>query len=235
MLDLHCHVLPNLDDGPVDKSESLDLCRALVDDGITAVIATPHQLGRFDGLYDAGDIRKAVKEFRSQLASAGIELDVYPGAEIRVDERIIHLLSTDKVLTLVDNDRFVLLELLPDVMVNISGFLQELSGRGVVPIIAHPERHEYLGRNLKIIKKWLSLGARLQVTAASLVGDSGPFAEKFAWHLLERNWVSYIATDAHGLDVRRPAMTPAYNAISKRFGKYKADELCILNPKEVLK
>lgn len=232
--DLHCHCLPSLDDGPYDLAESLALCRALVDDGITTVIATPHQLGRFDGLYDAAEIRSAVKDFKSELTEAGIDLVVYPGAEVRIDERIINLLEEDKILTLADGGRFLLLELMPDIMIDISFLIEELNGRGITTIIAHPERCDYLARNLQTVSKWLEMGAKLQVTAASLAGNCGSFARDFGWNLLQRNWVSYIATDSHSLGIRRPAMKAAYDAISETFGRQRAEELCVLNPKEVL-
>jgi len=233
--DLHCHCLPSLDDGPYDLAESLVLCRALVDDGITAVIATPHQLGRFDGLYDAAEIRLRVTAFKSDLADAGIALDVFPGAEVRIDERIVSLLEEDKILTLADGGRFLLLELMPDIMIDISFLIEELNGRSITTIIAHPERCDYLGRNLQTVSKWLEMGAKLQVTAASLAGNCGSFARDFGWNLLERNWVSYIATDAHSLEIRRPAMKAAYDAISKTFGRQRAEELCVVNPKLILK
>lgn len=231
--DLHCHCLPSLDDGPVDTTESLAMCRALVADGITKVIATPHQLGRFDGLYEAGDIRSAVTDFKTQLADAGVPLEVLAGAEIRVDERIISLLEEDRILTLADGGRFLLLELMPDIMIDVSFLIDQLADRGVTTIIAHPERCEYLGRNLQVVSKWLDIGAKLQVTACSLIGQCGTFAKKFGWNLLERNWVSYIATDAHSLEIRRPAMKAAYDAISETFGRQRAEELCVINPDEV--
>lgn len=233
--DLHCHCLPGLDDGPYDQPESLALCRALVDDGITAVIAAPHQLGRFDGLYDAVDIRSRVTDFKSDLKEAGIDLVVYPGAEVRIDERIITFLEQDKILTLADAGRFLLLELMPDIMIDISFLIDDLNGRGITTIIAHPERCDYLGRNLQAVSKWLEMGAKLQLTAASLAGSCGTFARDFGWNLLQRNWVTYIATDSHSLEIRRPAMKAAYEAISETFGRQRAEELCVINPSEVLK
>ena len=87
-VDVHCHCLPGLDDGPEDMDQALTLCRALVAEGITRVIATPHQLGRFEGCFDAEQIHQAVRNLNAELIRSRIPLEVLPGAEIRVDERV---------------------------------------------------------------------------------------------------------------------------------------------------
>ena len=86
-VDIHCHCLPNLDDGPATMLESLGLCRALVDEGITTVIATPHQLGRFSECNEAAQVREAVSILNSELNRNNIDLDVKAGADVRVDDR----------------------------------------------------------------------------------------------------------------------------------------------------
>src|SRR5205823_5312387 len=110
-VDVHCHILAGVDDGPVGLDETLALCRALVRDGITNVIATPHQLGRFDGRNLPAEIRAAVAELQATLDSRRIPLRVAPGGEVRVDERIPELLRQDRILTLADNGKYLLLEL----------------------------------------------------------------------------------------------------------------------------
>src|SRR5437870_1213069 len=98
-VDVHCHCLPGLDDGPPTITDALNLCRALVEDGITAVTATPHQLGRYDGRNSAPEIRRAVIELRQALVEAHVPLHIEPGADVRVDERIPELLEQDIVMT----------------------------------------------------------------------------------------------------------------------------------------
>src|SRR5256885_16502448 len=88
IVDVHCHCLPGLDDGPKDLAGAMDLCWALANDGITDVIATPHQLGRYDGRNAPTIVRSAVVELNSKLREAGVPLQVYPGGDVRVDERL---------------------------------------------------------------------------------------------------------------------------------------------------
>src|SRR4051812_19735949 len=87
-VDVHCHILPELDDGPESLEASLDLCRALVADGITTVFATPHQLGRYDGVNTASVIREALAALQAELQTAAIPLELAPGADVRIDERL---------------------------------------------------------------------------------------------------------------------------------------------------
>jgi len=141
--DAHCHCLPGLDDGPVDMPEALSLCRALVDDGVTRVVASPHQLGRFDGRCDASVVRQAVAELNRMLREHGIMLTVLPGADIRLDERIPQLLESDKLLTMADSGRYLLLELPHEIFIDPLIVLERLHALGLVAVITHPERHGF--------------------------------------------------------------------------------------------
>src|SRR5437588_1611323 len=94
--DVHCHCLPGLDDGPATLEDALDLCRALVDDGITVAIATPHQLGRYEGQNQAAKVRQAVEMLQRALVEQKVPLRVVPGADVRIDERLPDLLDSDQ-------------------------------------------------------------------------------------------------------------------------------------------
>jgi len=234
-IDIHCHCLPGIDDGPATRPEALALCRALIDDCVTAVIATPHQLGRFNNCNEAGHIREKVSVLNEDLKSNGIGLTVMPGADVRVDERICQLLKADKVLTLADGGKYILLELPHDVFINIEPLLEELSSVGIQAIISHPERHSFLMKQPAILPKWLKHSAHLQVTAASLLGDFGLIAQRAAWKFLSSGWASLVATDSHDLDGRRPRMSSAFEHISIKMGATIARRVCIENPLRVLK
>jgi protein-tyrosine phosphatase len=105
-VDIHCHCLPGLDDGPATLAESLRLCEALIADGVTTVIATPHQLGGYDRVNTAAVIRDAVAALTAELDTAGLPLEIFPGADVRVDERLLRLLDNDQVLTSGDRTRY---------------------------------------------------------------------------------------------------------------------------------
>jgi protein-tyrosine phosphatase len=233
--DVHCHCLPGMDDGPTSMANALALCAALVEDGIKTVVATPHQLGRFEGRNRANEIRRNVCELNEQLQIANIQLNVLPGADVRVDERICHLLHNDGILTLADGGKYLLLELPHDVFIDIELLLKNLVARGVIPVISHPERHRVLAAQPEIISKWLSAGACIQITAASLIGKFGQFAQHAGWYLINSGLAHIVATDAHGLEYRCPLMRAAYNKISQNMGEDISSLLCIENPERIVK
>ncbi len=234
-IDIHCHCLPGLDDGPVTVSESLALCQALNNDGITTVIATPHQLGRFSGYNEAMQVREAVSSLNEKLRDNEIALQIVPGADVRVDERICSLLEADKILTLADGGRYLLLELPHEILIDIQPLIEDLTSMGIAAIISHPERHSGLLQEPDILLKWLESSAYLQVTAGSLLGDFGSATQKFSWQMLGSGWISCIATDSHNLDGRRPRMKAAYERISMEFSEAFARLVCIENPLRILK
>ncbi len=234
-VDVHCHCLAGVDDGPATMAESLELCRGLVEDGMTDVVATPHQLGRYNGCNEAAEIRDAVASLNESLRGNSIPLNVYPGGDIRVDERICELLEADKILTLADGGRYVLLELPHEVFINIEPLLAELCSRGIEAIISHPERHPALAGQPKVLERWFRDYAHLQVTAGSFLGDFGPAAQSAAWQFLGSGWVSLVATDSHDMSGRSPRMTAAYKQIAARFGEGIARLVCVGNPMMVLR
>lgn len=233
-IDIHCHCLPGVDDGPATISESLSLCRALVDEGVTTVIATPHQLGRFSDHNEAKHIREQVAALNDQLESSGIGLKVIPGGDVRVDERICRLIETDRILTLADGGKYILLELPHEIFIDIEPLLAELSTLGIRAIISHPERHHVIAEHPSVLLRWLARSAYIQVTCASLLGDFGPMAQQMAWHFLTLGWVCFVATDAHDLDGRRPRMKTSYRRISTKLGEETANRVCIENPLRVV-
>ena len=233
-IDIHCHCLPDLDDGPADMAESISLCRALVEDGISAVIATPHQLGRFEGDSDGPLIRKAVDELNRELKESGIELTVLPGSEIRVDERICRLLKDDVVMTLADRRRHVLLELPYEVFIDVEPLLRQFDDIGMVAIISHPERHRVLATQPEIVSRWSGFGAGVQITAASILGLFGPEIQKAAWWFLNGEFNCVVATDAHDVSHRSPVMKDAFELITKKLGEDIARNVCIENPLRII-
>lgn len=233
-VDIHCHCLPGIDDGPVTLRDSLALCGALRNDGFTDVIATPHQLGRFGDDNEAAQIREQVAVLNEALGSQGIPLRTVPGGDVRVDERICRLIEDDKILTLADHGKYILLELPHEIFIDIEPLLIELSAMGIQGIISHPERHPILARQPDLLIHWLRRSAHLQVTCASLLGDFGSGPQKAAWHFLNSGWTSFVATDSHDLRGRRPRMTAAFELISTRLGRAMARQVCIENPLRVL-
>jgi protein-tyrosine phosphatase len=233
-VDIHCHCLPGLDDGPATLEEAVALCRALVADGITTVIATPHQLGRYDRQNRGDIVRSAVQSLRAALTEAAVPLNVLAGADVRLDERIVPLLASGEVLTL-DGGPYLLLELPHETYIEPAPLIRLLASRGVRSIVTHPERHEAVRRRPELVGPWLRAGALLQLTAGSLVGSFGAKAEAAAWQWLAAGSASFVATDAHDVQRRPPCMTQAIEAIERRLGVEVARRVCVDYPARVLR
>jgi len=234
-VDIHCHCLAGIDDGPSDITESVALCKALAEDNVAFVVATPHQLGRFEGLNEAQSVRDAVRKLNRILKSRRIPIMVVPGGEVRVDERICQLLEDDKILTLADSGRYILLELPHQVFIDIEPMLRDLASIGVRPIISHVERVSALVKEPNILLKWFEHSTNLQITASSLLGGFGIRAERAAWNFLTSGWARLVASDSHDLNSRKPAMRAVYNLITTKLGKDLANQVCIENPLRVIK
>lgn len=232
--DIHCHCLPALDDGPTDMAGALALCEEMVRDGIRQVVATPHQLGRFDDRNGAGVVCRAVTELNGALDDAGIALTVLPGADVRLDERIPQLLESDAVLTVADAGHYLLLELPHEVFIDPRSLLSRLGEMGVTAVITHPERHGFLASNPAYVGHWLEYAPCLQITAGSFLGYFGRQSAEAAKVFLQMDLAVVVATDAHGTPDRAPCMTAAYQWLTMRFGQAVADTVCIQNPRRAV-
>lgn len=233
-VDIHCHCLPGLDDGPATVEEAVALCEALTRDGITTVIATPHQLGRYDRTNSTPEIRRAVSELAALLNDRDVPLEIYPGGDVRVDERLPRLLDSGAVGTAADAGRHLLLELPHELFVDPLPTIDLLRERGLQPIVTHPERHRYLNGSIELPRQWVARGAVLQVTAGSLAGDFGPRALDHAWQLVIAGLVGLVATDAHDAVRRPPRMSAALHLLQQKIGAAAARRMVIDNPLNVI-
>jgi protein-tyrosine phosphatase len=233
-VDIHCHCLPGIDDGPATMAESISLCRLLTRDRIGTVVATPHQLGRFDRNNDAKKIKEKVNELNSQLQKNEIPLTVLAGGDVRIDERIIELIRSKELLTAADGGKYLLLELPENVLINIETLTDELLSAGIKVIISHPERHQFLSVQPKILQIWAKKGCGIQITAGSLLGKFGTISQKAAWQILSMPLPLIVATDAHSTSKRPPCMRAAFEMICRQRGEEIARLVCIENPTRVI-
>lgn len=239
MIDLHCHLLPCIDDGPSCMEEAITLCRFMVENGIEQAVATPHiHLGRWDN--DNETIRSAYKLLSKELKLLKIPLQLAMAAEVRIDADILPLLAVDKIPMLgrwsIANDTYkVLLLELPHnhVPPGTEKLIAWLKSRNIIAMIAHPERNKELQRNPKKLDLLIQEGCLLQLTAASVAGEFGVAAEKFALNLLDCRAATIMATDAHNITGRRPLLDEARRVVAIRCGANYANELTITNPKRI--
>ena len=233
-VDIHCHCLPGLDDGPASMEDAVALCRALVKDGITSVVATPHQLGRYDRLNSSAEVRATIDELVEQLELLAVPLEVFPGGDVRLDERLPRLLESGEIGTVADAGRHLLLELPHELFLNPVSTIELLRERGLQAIMTHPERHPYLSIGGPWAREWIGHGAVLQVTAGSLLGEFGKRAYESGWQLVMAGMASVVATDAHDVLKRPPRLGEAIKLLTMRAGASTARRLAMENPLLVL-
>ncbi len=230
--DIHCHLLPGIDDGASDWAVSLAMARMAVDDGFATIIATPHQLGR--SAQNRGDtIRQLTVELGRRLQDHGIPLDVLPGGDVRIEPNLVRLLRSGDVLSLADRRRHVLLELPHDVFFPLDGLLGRLQAQGIVGILSHPERNLGILARPEVLGPLVDRGCLLQITAGSLVGSFGPEIQRFTHWMVGQGLVHFVSTDAHGVRRRRPLLRRAFDCVAELADWETAVDVCCRNPSAV--
>jgi protein-tyrosine phosphatase len=234
MVDLHCHILPGLDDGAETLEESLRMCSMAAEDAIKTIVATPHTL---DGVYmnELPAIKQAVSDLNRQLIQNHIPVEILPGADVHVNVNLLELLKEGKATTVNDNHRYLMLEFPHrSVPPNVENLIFELNLQGIIPILTHPERNMVLQNDLDLVYKLVSQGVLVQITALSLVGEFGPGAERCSRDLLKHNLAHIIATDAHSPESRPPILSVALEAAAKLMGETSALALVTCHPSAII-
>ena len=230
--DIHCHLLPGLDDGASGWEDSLRMAEMAVADGIATIVATPHQLGNFSKNSGAA-IRAQTTRLQEALDKRELPLRVLPGADVRIEPELVGKLRAGEVLSLADRRRHVLLELPHDVFAPLDRLLDELRAIGMVGILSHPERNQGILNRPEVLPRLVERGCLLQVTAASLMGLFGSRIRRFAESILQQGMVHFVATDAHGVTSRPPLLQEAFQRVVELAGADAAAALCCHNPASV--
>jgi protein-tyrosine phosphatase len=237
MIDIHCHLLPAIDDGATSLEEALALADIAVRDGIETCILTPHVYpGRWNN--NLASIDRAVANFRNALAEHQIPLVVRTGGEVRLTDHIFNQLDGNELPFLGKRSgcSLLLLEFPHSHIIPGSAQLVKwLLDKSIMPVIAHPERNKAIMRDLTLIEPFTEAGCLLQITAGSLTGRFGSTAEKIAWQLLDSDKVSFVATDAHNLKARPPVLSEAFAQVAGRKGEDYAWRLFRDNQREMIK
>lgn len=232
MIDIHCHLLPGIDDGPPTVEAAVALAQALVDDGVTQVVCTPHV---FPGRYEnwRSSIADEHARFTDVLASHGVPLKLLWGGEVRLAPEVLELLPRRELPFMgeIGGYKTVLLEM-PDGQVPLGAlnFVRHLLAQQIRPIVVHPERNRGVMEKIERLRPLIDLGCYVQVTAGSLVGQFGPRAQAVAAQLIDLNWVQAVASDAHNLGGRRPRMRDAADWLTQHYGASTTRELTVLGP-----
>ena len=227
MFDPHCHILPGVDDGASSVEDAIAMAQFCVRDGITHIAATPH-CNRYTRLLRA-DILPHVADLNAELAVAGVPLTVLPGSEVQVTDSALYRREFEAGLYchLGAGFAFTLLEfnwsdkLYPP---DAPELVTWLRSRGTTPIVAHPERHGFFGKDPARLRALVDAGAWLQVTVDSLLGNHGPAPQSSGEELLRTYPDAVLATDAHNLR-RCSGLSVGFDWVQARLGAARSEEL----------
>jgi len=236
MIDIHSHILPGVDDGAKNLDEALALLRMAVADGVSTQVLTPHI---HQGVYNntPGSLIRAFTEFSQQVFTAGIKIRLRLASEVRISPDLIDWVATNKILWLGrwQRSKVFLLEFphnhIPVGSVNV---ISQLRQQEIIPMIVHPERNRELLDNPNKIQPFVDMGCLIQLTAGSITGGFGRACRRLAKILLEKGWVTVIATDCHNIRYRPPSLRSGMQAAAKIVGSAAAMDMVTRTPSIIL-
>jgi protein-tyrosine phosphatase len=231
MIDVHCHLLPNVDDGAKSSEMAVEMCAVAKADGITHVVCTPHANDEYS--YDRKQHEQRLSQLRSKIGS-GLELSL--GCDFHFSYDNILAVIADPEEFVIANGDYLLVEL-SDFALSPAIFkaLEQIVAMEIRPIITHPERNLLLQRHADQVIRFVEKGCAIQVTANSLTGHWGEGPRKMVHWLLEHQAVHIIASDAHDPTFRPPVMSQARDVVANSFGQEVANALVRDNPGAVVR
>ena len=230
MVDLHCHILPGLDDGAKTIEDALAMAEDAIQDGITHVVATPHASTAHK--FDYARVRAAREELQERL---GERLSLATGCDFHLDPENLARLRKDSAPFCINQKDYLLVEFnefsIPPAM---DQTLHELQLMGLRPIVTHPERNGILRAQPERLLDWVRHGCFVQITGGSLTGVFGPGAMEDAWAWIEQGLVHFVSSDAHNTTRRPMKLRFAFEAIAREQGELPAQALLVDNPRAAL-
>ncbi len=233
MIDLHTHVLPCVDDGPENIEEALKTVSELAAGGTRVIVATPHSM---PPIFDASveEVKRARNLLSRALITAGVQVEVVLGQEITFRPGILEMLEQGELLTIGGTKNF-LMEFPPRfVPPGVRDFIFDARMRGFTPVLAHPERNEFLQLRLEIVGKFVEAGMLMQLTAASFLGRFGTQAQKASFDMLREGLVHVIATDSHSFRIGCTDLKVALPVAADLVGEAAALDLVTKNPQAII-
>lgn len=238
MVDLHCHLLPGIDDGSKSIEISLRLAREATENGVTHALLTPHHMnGRY--VNHKQDVIRRTKAFQKQIDAHSIPLTVFPGQEVRINGQLLAALDKDDILFADTAGKYMMLEFPDDdVPYYTNRMIFDLQQRGIIPVIVHPERNTKIMAKPDLIYQLLEKGCLSQITASSYVGTFGKKVANFSRQLIEAGQGYVFASDAHDLPGRKYEMRQAFEKMYHEFGQkltdqYQQNARSIINGKSI--
>jgi protein-tyrosine phosphatase len=230
VIDLHCHILPGVDDGAKTGEESAAMLQMAANDGITDIVASPHANDQY--AYDRDAVQERVAALRAQCPAG---LTLHCGCDFHLSHDNIRDAVKNPWRYVIDDTAYILVEFPEFINAPVMDrVLHDLTAAGMIPIITHPERNPVLQRQFDILQAWVERDCLIQITAQSILGDFGRKAKSAASELLRSGLVHIVATDAHDTRRRPPLLSEARREVRKRHGEKFADSLFTANPSKAL-
>jgi protein-tyrosine phosphatase len=227
MIDIHCHLLPGLDDGARTIEESVAMLDIAVASGVTDVVATPHANSEF--AFCAESIRTKMAQLREHAKN---RIRIHPGCDFHLSYDNVEDALRYPTKYTINNGCYLLVEFSDaGILHNSRNIFRTLRNVGIIPIVTHPERHAVLRKKLPDLESWIEDGCLLQVTAQSFLGAFGRSAQQCADTLLKRNMIHFVASDAHDTKRRPPRLNETYSYVCRKADRECADRLFIDNPR----
>lgn len=233
MIDIHCHILPCLDDGARNVEEAVEMARIAYSEGITKIVATPHYIEDeiCPSLYE---INHKIKELQIVLKSENIDIEILIGNEVYLTYFLTSYIKRRNIAT-INNTQYILIEF---PMFNIPTYTEDviynLKLIGITPIIAHPERYRYVMENPNVLIKYIDMGALCQINSGSITGKFGKEIREISKVLISHDMAHFVASDGHSMRNRAPKLKRAYERVMHLYGKEKSEELFKINPQKII-
>lgn len=236
MTDIHCHILPRVDDGADNLEEALEMARMAADSGVGTLIATPHCNLPFER--EKNHLSPALLEgfarLRRAVEAEGIPIDLRLGAEVLCTPEVPELARAGNLPTLAGS-RYLLLEFFFDEELDyMEEMLAAVAETGLVPVIAHPERYEAIQRAPRVVERWFRMGYVIQLNKGSILGRLGGRAQESAEWILDHGLAHLVASDAHSSNLRTPQMGELADHLRRFWGSEYTRVLLNVNPGRIL-
>ena len=233
-IDIHCHIMPGVDDGSPDMATSLEMLRIAEKNGITHMILTPHHKPMHHNVSPEHNVAYR-KRLREAARDAGIEVKLFSGNEIYYSDETMEELIDGKICSLAGSD-YVLVEFHPtNPYKAIQNAVSRVQAAGFIPIIAHVERYSDIVSHPARVRDLIEMGSFIQVNASSVMGRYGFGISHFTRKLLKEELVHFVASDAHDTGRRAPNLLECRNFVEKKYGEDYAGKIFLLNPANVIR
>ena len=233
-IDIHCHILPDVDDGPATVDLSLEMAGQLADSGVAHVFATPHHIAGTAWTQSAEIIRQQVRQLQAAMDQKNISLTIHPGMEIALHQHLMQECERTELLSLGKSNYYLLEPPFQECTENLLEIVFSFKRSGKDVILAHPERIPFFQKNTAQLVHLIEQGILIQVNIGSLLGEFGKASKKTAGFLAERGGIHFAASDAHSPETRSPPTRDQWLQLEQILGVEQTRHACVENPGRLL-